>query len=91
MATGDQEPDNSIGRRGFLKSILGLKVAEKSVAPVQAKPSAPIFFWADLKTGQVGFPTGFALGSGMPGSVMKLVAVAALNENGLINPNHTVE
>jgi len=88
---GDQEPDNSIGRRRFLKSILGLKVAEKAIAPATAKPAAPKFFWADLKTGQVGFPTGLALGSGMPGSVMKLVAAAALAECGLVNPNHTID
>src|ERR1700722_8528019 len=95
MVKGDEEtepePDNSIGRRGFLKSILGLKVAQKSVAPVQARPPAPTFIWADLQTGQVGFPTGFGLGSGLPGSLMKLVAVAALNETGMINPNHTIE
>jgi penicillin-binding protein 2 len=89
----DREPDNSIGRRAFFKSMLGIKVAEQSAATpaAAAKPSAPIFFWADLKTGQIGFPTGFALGAGLPGSIMKLIAASALVETSAINPNHTVE
>ncbi len=58
-----------------------------------AKPSAGrvIFFWSDLKTGQVGFPTGFMVDAGLPGSVMKIVAAAALLEEKMINPNDTID
>lgn len=58
-----------------------------------AKPAAGrvIFFWSDLKTGQVGFPTGFMVDAGLPGSVMKIVAAAALLEEKMINPNDTID
>jgi cell division protein FtsI/penicillin-binding protein 2 len=50
-----------------------------------------VFIWADLKNGNVGFPTGLNLGGGMPGSTMKLVAAAALHEEALISPNQIYE
>jgi cell division protein FtsI/penicillin-binding protein 2 len=94
--TEDLDSSNSIGRRRFLKSIFGLgAIVEESV---EAKPSrhviphaAPVFIWADLKNGNVGFPTGLNLGGGMPGSTMKLVAAAALHEEALISPNQIYE
>ncbi len=101
--TDDLNSTDSIGRRRFLKSIFGLgAVVEEAVeakAPeVIPQPgsagierAAPVFIWADLKTGQVGFPSGLNLGSGMPGSTMKLVAAAALHEESLISPNQIYE
>ena len=83
---------NSIGRRGFLKSIFGLPaIAAQPEAPGVVPRTAPVFIWADLKTGQVGFPTGVSLGSGMPGSLMKIIASAALHEEGLLSPNQIYE
>ncbi|HEY9679417.1 MAG TPA: penicillin-binding transpeptidase domain-containing protein [Drouetiella sp.] len=100
MTTDNRESDNNIGRRKFLKSIFGLRAMIEDSAEAEAKtsakgkvipPSAPVFIWGDLKNGNVGFPTGLNLGGGLPGSVMKLIAAAAMHEEGLINPNHIYE
>lgn len=56
------------------------------VQPAHAVVSKPNFFWADLKTGQVGFPTGMSLAPGLPGSLMKLVAACAISEDHLLSP-----
>ena len=95
MTTDKSNANNSIGRRGFLKSIFGLRGAVEAKSAVAkekvvVRHVAPVFVWADLKTGQVGFPTGLHLGAGRPGSLMKIVAAAALHEEGLVNPNQTV-
>ena len=87
---------NCIGRRGFLRSLFGLTTAVESTAvetdPAEARAHARgRCFWADLRTGQIGFPSGLNLGSAAPGSLMKLVAAAAFHEEALINPNETVE
>lgn len=82
---------NCIGRRGFLRSLFGVgTVVENNALAANAKPVGR-FFWADLRTGQVGFPSGFNIGNAQPGSLMKLVAAAALLEEALITPNETVE
>lgn len=95
MSTDDVQSSNSIGRRRFLKSIFGLgAMIDESVdakTPEAPPHLAPVFIWADLKTGQIGFPTGLNLGGGMPGSTMKLVAAAALHEEALISPNQIYE
>lgn len=57
----------------------------------ETPPYPPVFIWADLKNGNVGFPTGLELGRGMPGSTMKLIAAAALHEEALISPNQIYE
>lgn len=94
----NEDPErNSIGRRRFLKSIFGLgamldeSVDAKSSSTQATRHHPPVFIWADLKNGNVGFPTGLSLGGGMPGSTMKLVAAAALHEENLINPNEIFE
>jgi cell division protein FtsI/penicillin-binding protein 2 len=86
---------NCIGRRGFLRSLFGLTTAAESTtveAAVEAKvkPTGR-WFWADLRTGQIGFPSGLNLGSAAPGSLMKLITTAALLEGALVNPNETIE
>jgi len=84
-----ESTNKGLGRRRFLKSIFGLGTAVQAVeAKGPVKPSKT-FVWADLRTGQVGFPTGLSMASAPPGSLMKLVAAAALCEEGLINPNET--
>jgi cell division protein FtsI/penicillin-binding protein 2 len=88
----------SIGRRRFLKSMFGLGGAapgslaiEKAQAePTVAKASGR-FFWADLKNGNIGFPSGLLVPSSCPGSVMKLVTAACILEEGIFNPNETEE
>jgi len=44
--------------------------------------------WADLHTGFIGFPSGLDVPAGPAGSVMKLVAAAAILEHSLLDPNH---
>lgn len=79
-------------RRKFIKSILGLG----SVLETSARASVPVkqdekFFWADIKTGNIGFPTGLDVPVARPGSVMKLVTAATLLEEGALNPNEQIE
>jgi penicillin-binding protein 2 len=86
---------NSIGRRGFLRSLFGLTTAVEGTtveprAEAKAKPTGR-WCWADLRTGQIGFPSGLSVGNALPGSLMKLIAAAALYEEALVNPNQTIE
>lgn len=79
-------------RRKFIKSILGLG----SVLETSARANVPVkqeekFFWADLSTGNIGFPTGLDVPMARPGSVMKVISAAALLEEGAINPNESIE
>lgn len=84
-------PKHSTGRRQFLKSLFGLgTVIETQAAPASAAV-AGTFVWADLKTGQVGFPTGTNIKPGLPGSLMKLVAAAAIRQENLLPANATFE
>lgn len=94
----DSDKQNPINRRDFLKSMFGLGGVLEASESADAAETHPkqaggrtIFFWSDLKTGQVGFPTGFMVEAGLPGSVMKIVATAALLEERLISPNQTVD
>lgn len=88
-----------MGRRRFLKSLFGLgAVSESAEAAADAAPAgvkrhvgAANFFWANLRNGQVGFPTGMTVPSGMPGSVMKLITAAALRESGIVTDHTTIE
>lgn len=87
----DHTKAHSTGRRQFLKSIFGLssmvevKSAEAGVIP------RGTFVWADLRTGQVGFPTGTSVKPGLPGSLMKLVGAAAIRQENLLPANETLE
>ncbi len=89
----NQPPDssNSTGRRAFLKSLLGLgSVLETPSALAHPQPEGS-FYWADLKSGQVGFPTGTSVKQALPGSIMKLVAAAAIREHNLLPANDKLE
>lgn len=89
-----EEQGQGVGRRGFLKSIFGLGSVVEAPAVV-AKPKSAFsqakFFWADLHTGQVGFPTGQLVPAGLPGSLMKLVAAAALLDSDTLLPDQKFE
>lgn len=99
--TGSEGAPESKGRRRFLKSIFGLGSAletgsEASASPVRKKrpvrsSSEDAFFWADLKLGNIGFPSGLKVPTCRPGSVMKLITAACLLEEGAFNPNETIE
>lgn len=79
-------------RRRFLKSLLSLGGAVETGREVSARPQGKTaFFWCDLKSGNIGFPTGLNVPSSRPGSVMKLVTAAALLEEGIFNPNQTLD
>ncbi len=82
---------NSTGRRQFLKSLLGVgSVLEASPVSAQ-RQTGGAFYWADLRTGQIGFPTGTSVKSGLPGSLMKVVAAAVLRERHILPANQTYE
>jgi cell division protein FtsI/penicillin-binding protein 2 len=87
--------DDSIGRRRFIKSLFGLgavsEASEAADAKAPAKRDSVSFFWANLRNGQIGFPTGMSVPSGPPGSVMKLITAAALREANVVTDNTTVD
>ncbi len=94
-----EQPENP-ERRRFLKSMFGLgsafevaqtEPAEAAGPSANVVPSGGLFFWGDLKNGNVGFPSGLKVPHTRPGSVMKLVTAACLLEEGLFNPNETEE
>ncbi len=94
-----EQPENP-DRRRFLKSMFGLGGAfeaaqgepAEAAGPSESRvPSGGLFFWGDLKNGNVGFPSGLKVPHTRPGSVMKLVTAACLLEEGLFNPNETAE
>jgi cell division protein FtsI/penicillin-binding protein 2 len=77
-----------------------LAAAGKGAANLQSKAEAkakgkPViageWFWSNIRTGQIGFPAGLTLRQNRPGSVMKLIATAALHNEGLVNANEIVE
>lgn len=89
------QPGN-INRRRFLKSMFGLggafEVAQtEPEAAVAATPTGGVFFWADLKNGNVGFPSGLKVPKARAGSLMKLVTATCILEEGIFNPNETEE
>lgn len=79
-----------VGRRGFLKSLLGLGAIEQG-ASAAPKAASDKVFWCDLNSGQIGFPTGTVIPAGLPGSIMKLVTAAALLEEHAATVDETVE
>jgi penicillin-binding protein 2 len=99
MDAKSKESVNCIGRRGFLRSLFGLttvveaRLAQSAEART-AQQTAQLtgeWFWTNIRTGQIGFPSGLTIRQHRPGSVMKIVATAALLEEGLVNPNETVD
>lgn len=80
-----------VDRRGFMRSIFGLGLSTSTSSSVSeasaATKSKPTFLWCDLKNGNVGFPSGFNVPVERPGSLMKLVAMAALIDDGNFNTN----
>lgn len=82
----------SPNRRRFIKSLLGLGgVIEASAEAREPVKQDEKFFWADLKVGNIGFPTGLSVPSTRPGSIMKLITAASLIEEGIYNPNELIE
>jgi len=82
---------NFTGRRQFLKSLLGVGgMLEAQPASAQRQGGAA-FYWTDLHTGQIGFPTGTDVKSGNPGSLMKVVAAAAIRDRNILPANQTLE
>lgn len=59
----------------------------EAAAAVHRHQEAAYILWADLRSGFIGFPSGLDVPHGPPGSIMKLVAAAAILENGLLDPN----
>jgi len=80
-----------IDRRGFIRSLFGITGAFP-VAQQMAEARGQIsFFWCNFQSGQVGFPTGLSVPTERPGSIMKLVAAAALIDEGLYHGNEIFE
>lgn len=74
-----------------MRSIFGLGTVAESPAAEAKQQTAGKFFWTDLRNGQIGFPCGHSVPSGMPGSIMKLVSAAALSDAKLISPDEKFE
>lgn len=92
MDAGKKEERAALGRRQFLRSVFGFGgLAEAREEAMAAQPSASKFFWADLSSGQMGFPSGHGVPAGMPGSVMKLVTAAALFDGKFVLPEQQIE
>lgn len=73
-----------------MRSIFGLGTLKATEGAAMARDSTA-FFWCNIKNGQVGFPTGFSVPNERPGSIMKLVATAAILDEGLFNANQELE
>jgi cell division protein FtsI/penicillin-binding protein 2 len=84
----EQDDAARISRRGFFKSFLPQRAENEEV--LLPGSFQPTFMWADLRTGQIGFPGGLARNDVMPGSIMHLVAATALLEQRLIDPEEAV-
>lgn len=95
MDPSSSDSPSNVGRRDFIKSLFGLggvfESNEKPSKPKAASGGRTIFFWSDLQNGKIGFPTGFMVDAGLPGSVMKLVTSAALLEEKLVSPNDHID
>ncbi len=94
MDKDESNSSYSSARREFLKGLVGLGKGahgnDVKVAAAHSTASAS-FWWADLKTGQIGFPTGIHLSHALPGSLMKLIATAAIKQENLLADNVVLE
>lgn len=81
----------NIDRRGFIRSLFGITGALPVAQQMAEAKGQTSFYWCNFKTGQVGFPTGLVVPEERPGSLMKLVAAAALIDEGLTHANETYE
>jgi len=81
----------NIDRRGFIRSLFGITGALPVAQQMAEAKGQTSFYWCNFKTGQVGFPTGLFVPEERPGSLMKLVAAAALIDEGLTHANETYE
>ena len=81
----------NIDRRGFIRSLFGITGALPVAQQMAEAKSQTSFFWCNFKTGHVGFPTGLSVPTERPGSLMKLVAAAALIDEGLTHANEVFE
>jgi cell division protein FtsI/penicillin-binding protein 2 len=87
---------SNVGRRQFLRSVFGLGggLAEAQNMEAEAAPARSVpgkFIWCNLRNGQIGFPSGPSAPIGMPGSIMKLVAAAALTDAHLMSVDEKFE
>ena len=93
---------DNINRRGFIRSIFSLgTLLPQTVEDADAESSKRSgnngrssdfsYFWSDLKTGQVGFPSGLIVPRTQPGSVIKIVTAACLIDDLHHNQNETYE
>jgi penicillin-binding protein 2 len=73
--------------------LLGLSAIERGVEQkaAAAPKTTDKIFWCDLQSGQIGFPTGTVIPSGLPGSIMKLITAAALLEEHAVTVDETLE
>lgn len=80
-----------VSRRQFIAgmaTLLGLGL----LSPTEAKKALPgAFYWMDLESGLVQTSASGSPAAGLPGSLMKLVAAAALTEDRLVSLEETVE
>jgi cell division protein FtsI/penicillin-binding protein 2 len=89
LERGEENP--GICRRRFLRFLAGLGAAAQCLEAEASTARKGKFFWVDLRTGQLGFPSGFSIPAGMPGSIMKLITSAALVDARLLSPNQRFE
>ncbi len=76
-----------LGRRNFLRSLIGMASVQSEPDHWQ-KPIPDTFIWANLKTGQIGFPTGFANIDVLSGSLFHLVTAACLVQINCADDKH---
>lgn len=81
----------NIDRRGFIRSLFGITGALPVAQQIAEAKGQTSFFWCNFRTGHVGFPTGLSVPTERPGSLMKLVAAAALIDEGLAHGNEIFE
>jgi cell division protein FtsI/penicillin-binding protein 2 len=72
-------------RREFFKALLPSHLLQvgKSTFDLAFQPT---FIWADLRTGQIGFPAGMTDNDVSPGALMHLIAAAAMLQECLVDP-----
>src|SRR5271163_2094980 len=72
-------------RREFFKALLPAHLLQVGMSTPYST-FQPTFIWADLRTGQIGFPAGMTDNDVSPGSLMHLIAAAAMLQESLVDP-----